>query len=145
MNCHVSSHSPSKYFGADVSSEKLKMYHPDFIRYLRNRWEIKCLPFQIVVYQIKREAECVAVGSSHTVTTGKRRSQGVVCVQVSHPPRSPVLIFSVISETTDEFMLCCLSVSDSFVLTLWKPNIGTSIVPRQELSCCWLHCTLVIR
>ncbi|KAE8283833.1 Alpha-N-acetylgalactosaminide alpha-2,6-sialyltransferase 2 [Larimichthys crocea] len=29
---------PSKYFGADVSSEKLKMYHPDFIRYLRNRF-----------------------------------------------------------------------------------------------------------
>ncbi|KAG8008843.1 Alpha-N-acetylgalactosaminide alpha-2 [Nibea albiflora] len=24
---------PSKYFGADVSAEKLKMYHPDFIRY----------------------------------------------------------------------------------------------------------------
>ncbi|XP_068455288.1 alpha-N-acetylgalactosaminide alpha-2,6-sialyltransferase 2 [Clinocottus analis] len=29
---------PSKYFGADVSAEKLKMYHPDFIRYLRNRF-----------------------------------------------------------------------------------------------------------
>ncbi|XP_040033207.2 alpha-N-acetylgalactosaminide alpha-2,6-sialyltransferase 2 [Gasterosteus aculeatus] len=29
---------PTKYFGADVSAEKLKMYHPDFIRYLRNRF-----------------------------------------------------------------------------------------------------------
>ncbi|TDG97701.1 hypothetical protein EPR50_G00210470 [Perca flavescens] len=29
---------PSKYFGQDVSAEKLKMYHPDFIRYLRNRF-----------------------------------------------------------------------------------------------------------
>ncbi|KAM9716472.1 alpha-N-acetylgalactosaminide alpha-2,6-sialyltransferase 2 isoform 1-T3 [Menidia menidia] len=29
---------PSQYFGADVSAEKLKMYHPDFIRYLRNRF-----------------------------------------------------------------------------------------------------------
>ncbi|XP_074475485.1 alpha-N-acetylgalactosaminide alpha-2,6-sialyltransferase 2 [Sebastes fasciatus] len=29
---------PSKYFGEDVSVEKLKMYHPDFIRYLRNRF-----------------------------------------------------------------------------------------------------------
>uniref|UniRef100_A0A3Q2ZC75 alpha-N-acetylgalactosaminide alpha-2,6-sialyltransferase n=1 Tax=Kryptolebias marmoratus TaxID=37003 RepID=A0A3Q2ZC75_KRYMA len=30
--------SPTKYFGKDVSKEKLKMYHPDFIRYLRNRF-----------------------------------------------------------------------------------------------------------
>nr|XP_046232929.1 alpha-N-acetylgalactosaminide alpha-2,6-sialyltransferase 2 [Scatophagus argus]XP_046232930.1 alpha-N-acetylgalactosaminide alpha-2,6-sialyltransferase 2 [Scatophagus argus] len=29
---------PSKYFGEDVSADKLKMYHPDFIRYLRNRF-----------------------------------------------------------------------------------------------------------
>ncbi|XP_041818358.1 alpha-N-acetylgalactosaminide alpha-2,6-sialyltransferase 2 [Chelmon rostratus] len=29
---------PTKYFGEDVSAEKLKMYHPDFIRYLRNRF-----------------------------------------------------------------------------------------------------------
>ncbi|XP_075891180.1 alpha-N-acetylgalactosaminide alpha-2,6-sialyltransferase 2 isoform X1 [Nelusetta ayraudi] len=29
---------PSRYFGADVSAEKLKMYHPDFVRYLRNRF-----------------------------------------------------------------------------------------------------------
>ncbi|KAG7215478.1 hypothetical protein INR49_003254 [Caranx melampygus] len=29
---------PLKYFGEDVSVEKLKMYHPDFIRYLRNRF-----------------------------------------------------------------------------------------------------------
>ncbi|XP_026207440.1 alpha-N-acetylgalactosaminide alpha-2,6-sialyltransferase 2 [Anabas testudineus] len=29
---------PSMYFGEDVSKEKLKMYHPDFIRYLRNRF-----------------------------------------------------------------------------------------------------------
>lgn len=29
---------PVKYFGEDVSAEKLKMYHPDFIRYLRNRF-----------------------------------------------------------------------------------------------------------
>uniref|UniRef100_A0A672HTV8 alpha-N-acetylgalactosaminide alpha-2,6-sialyltransferase n=1 Tax=Salarias fasciatus TaxID=181472 RepID=A0A672HTV8_SALFA len=29
---------PSKYFGEDISAEKLKMYHPDFIRYLRNRF-----------------------------------------------------------------------------------------------------------
>ncbi|XP_040885141.1 alpha-N-acetylgalactosaminide alpha-2,6-sialyltransferase 2 isoform X2 [Toxotes jaculatrix] len=29
---------PSKFFGEDVSAEKLKMYHPDFIRYLRNRF-----------------------------------------------------------------------------------------------------------
>ncbi|XP_018522126.1 LOW QUALITY PROTEIN: alpha-N-acetylgalactosaminide alpha-2,6-sialyltransferase 2 [Lates calcarifer] len=29
---------PSKYFGEDVSAEKLKMYHPDFVRYLRNRF-----------------------------------------------------------------------------------------------------------
>ncbi|CAN9508649.1 unnamed protein product [Ophioblennius macclurei] len=30
--------SPFTYFGKDVSAEKLKMYHPDFIRYLRNRF-----------------------------------------------------------------------------------------------------------
>lgn len=29
---------PTKYFGEDVSGGKLKMYHPDFIRYLRNRF-----------------------------------------------------------------------------------------------------------
>ncbi|XP_071319377.1 alpha-N-acetylgalactosaminide alpha-2,6-sialyltransferase 2 isoform X2 [Trachinotus anak] len=29
---------PLKYFGEDVSAEKLKMYHPDFIRYIRNRF-----------------------------------------------------------------------------------------------------------
>ncbi|XP_022598154.1 alpha-N-acetylgalactosaminide alpha-2,6-sialyltransferase 2-like [Seriola dumerili] len=29
---------PLKFFGEDVSAEKLKMYHPDFIRYLRNRF-----------------------------------------------------------------------------------------------------------
>lgn len=29
---------PSTYFGGDVSAEKVKMYHPDFIRYLRNRF-----------------------------------------------------------------------------------------------------------
>lgn len=38
MESHVVPHSPSRYFGADVSAEKLKMYHPDFARYLRNRW-----------------------------------------------------------------------------------------------------------
>uniref|UniRef100_UPI0037E98A45 alpha-N-acetylgalactosaminide alpha-2,6-sialyltransferase 2 n=1 Tax=Semicossyphus pulcher TaxID=241346 RepID=UPI0037E98A45 len=29
---------PTKYFGQDVSAEKLKMYNPDFIRYIRNRF-----------------------------------------------------------------------------------------------------------
>ncbi|XP_053197921.1 alpha-N-acetylgalactosaminide alpha-2,6-sialyltransferase 2 [Scomber japonicus] len=29
---------PTRYFGKDVSAQKLKMYHPDFIRYLRNRF-----------------------------------------------------------------------------------------------------------
>ncbi|XP_037547613.1 alpha-N-acetylgalactosaminide alpha-2,6-sialyltransferase 2 [Nematolebias whitei] len=29
---------PTKYFGQKVSAEKLKMFHPDFIRYLRNRF-----------------------------------------------------------------------------------------------------------
>nr|XP_043870356.1 alpha-N-acetylgalactosaminide alpha-2,6-sialyltransferase 2 isoform X2 [Solea senegalensis] len=29
---------PTTLFGTDVSAEKLKMYHPDFIRYLRNRF-----------------------------------------------------------------------------------------------------------
>lgn len=29
---------PSDYFGEDVSAKKLKMYHPDFVRYLRNRF-----------------------------------------------------------------------------------------------------------
>ncbi|XP_054898641.1 alpha-N-acetylgalactosaminide alpha-2,6-sialyltransferase 2 [Poeciliopsis prolifica] len=29
---------PTRYFGKDVSAAKLKMYHPDFIRYLRNRF-----------------------------------------------------------------------------------------------------------
>ncbi|TWW82051.1 Alpha-N-acetylgalactosaminide alpha-2,6-sialyltransferase 2 [Takifugu flavidus] len=29
---------PSLYFGKDVSAEKVKMYHPDFVRYLRNRF-----------------------------------------------------------------------------------------------------------
>uniref|UniRef100_A0A1A7XR00 alpha-N-acetylgalactosaminide alpha-2,6-sialyltransferase n=2 Tax=Iconisemion striatum TaxID=60296 RepID=A0A1A7XR00_9TELE len=29
---------PTKYFGVDVSAQKLKMYHPDFVRYLRNRF-----------------------------------------------------------------------------------------------------------
>ncbi|XP_071763974.1 alpha-N-acetylgalactosaminide alpha-2,6-sialyltransferase 2 [Centroberyx gerrardi] len=32
------SKSPPNYFGENVSAEKLKMYHPDFIRYLRNRF-----------------------------------------------------------------------------------------------------------
>ncbi|KAI5623458.1 alpha-N-acetylgalactosaminide alpha-2,6-sialyltransferase 2, partial [Silurus asotus] len=29
---------PKQYFGDDLSVEKFKMYHPDFIRYLRNRF-----------------------------------------------------------------------------------------------------------
>ncbi|KAB5555751.1 hypothetical protein PHYPO_G00037700 [Pangasianodon hypophthalmus] len=29
---------PPKYFGSNVTVEKFKMYHPDFIRYLRNRF-----------------------------------------------------------------------------------------------------------
>lgn len=29
---------PAQFFGADVTKEKLKIYHPDFIRYLRNRF-----------------------------------------------------------------------------------------------------------
>ncbi|XP_060951312.1 alpha-N-acetylgalactosaminide alpha-2,6-sialyltransferase 2 isoform X2 [Limanda limanda] len=29
---------PKRYFGQDVTAEKLKMYHPDFVRYLRNRF-----------------------------------------------------------------------------------------------------------
>ncbi|KAM9463270.1 alpha-N-acetylgalactosaminide alpha-2,6-sialyltransferase 2-like [Clarias gariepinus] len=29
---------PKQYFGDDVTAEKFKMYHPDFIRYLRNRF-----------------------------------------------------------------------------------------------------------
>ncbi|KAM9424892.1 alpha-N-acetylgalactosaminide alpha-2,6-sialyltransferase 2 isoform 2-T2 [Pholidichthys leucotaenia] len=29
---------PTKYFGSDVSTEKLKMYNPDFVRYIRNRF-----------------------------------------------------------------------------------------------------------
>ncbi|XP_061160349.1 alpha-N-acetylgalactosaminide alpha-2,6-sialyltransferase 2 isoform X2 [Syngnathus typhle] len=29
---------PTAYFGKDVTAAKLKMYHPDFIRYLRNRF-----------------------------------------------------------------------------------------------------------
>lgn len=29
---------PPKYFGEDVTVEKFKIYHPDFIRYLRNRF-----------------------------------------------------------------------------------------------------------
>ncbi|XP_062270147.1 alpha-N-acetylgalactosaminide alpha-2,6-sialyltransferase 2-like isoform X1 [Platichthys flesus] len=29
---------PTRYFGQDVTAEKLKMYHPDFVRYLRNRF-----------------------------------------------------------------------------------------------------------
>ncbi|XP_019730158.1 alpha-N-acetylgalactosaminide alpha-2,6-sialyltransferase 2 [Hippocampus comes] len=29
---------PTTYFGKDVTAAKLKMYHPDFIRYLRNRF-----------------------------------------------------------------------------------------------------------
>jgi alpha-N-acetylgalactosaminide alpha-2,6-sialyltransferase (sialyltransferase 7B) len=29
--------SPPTYFGEDATAEKLKMYHPDFVRYLRNR------------------------------------------------------------------------------------------------------------
>ncbi|XP_034083447.1 alpha-N-acetylgalactosaminide alpha-2,6-sialyltransferase 2 isoform X3 [Gymnodraco acuticeps] len=28
---------PSDYFGEDLSAKKLKIYHPDFVRYLRNR------------------------------------------------------------------------------------------------------------
>ncbi|KAM6951515.1 alpha-N-acetylgalactosaminide alpha-2,6-sialyltransferase 2 [Aplochiton taeniatus] len=32
------SSSPPSYFGKNVTAEKLKMYHPDFIRYLRNRF-----------------------------------------------------------------------------------------------------------
>lgn len=37
MESNFVPHSPTRYFGADVSAEKLKMYHPDFVRYLRNR------------------------------------------------------------------------------------------------------------
>ncbi|XP_061611370.1 alpha-N-acetylgalactosaminide alpha-2,6-sialyltransferase 2 isoform X1 [Phyllopteryx taeniolatus] len=29
---------PTAYFGKDVTATKLKMYHPDFVRYLRNRF-----------------------------------------------------------------------------------------------------------
>ncbi|XP_057681977.1 alpha-N-acetylgalactosaminide alpha-2,6-sialyltransferase 2 [Corythoichthys intestinalis] len=29
---------PAKYFGKNVTSTQLKMYHPDFIRYIRNRF-----------------------------------------------------------------------------------------------------------
>lgn len=29
---------PAQFFGDDVTAEKLKIYHPDFIRYLRNRF-----------------------------------------------------------------------------------------------------------
>ncbi|TWW82052.1 Alpha-N-acetylgalactosaminide alpha-2,6-sialyltransferase 2 [Takifugu flavidus] len=29
---------PASFFGKDVSAEKVKMYHPDFVRYLRNRF-----------------------------------------------------------------------------------------------------------
>lgn len=29
---------PAQFFGADVTKEKMKIYHPDFIRYLRNRF-----------------------------------------------------------------------------------------------------------
>ncbi|XP_034083445.1 alpha-N-acetylgalactosaminide alpha-2,6-sialyltransferase 2 isoform X1 [Gymnodraco acuticeps] len=29
---------PSDYFGEDLSAKKLKIYHPDFVRYLRNRF-----------------------------------------------------------------------------------------------------------
>ncbi|CAL8263366.1 unnamed protein product [Arctogadus glacialis] len=29
---------PPTYFGEDATAEKLKMYHPDFVRYLRNRF-----------------------------------------------------------------------------------------------------------
>ncbi|XP_009305129.2 alpha-N-acetylgalactosaminide alpha-2,6-sialyltransferase 2 [Danio rerio] len=32
------SNKPPKYFGEDVTVEKFKIYHPDFIRYLRNRF-----------------------------------------------------------------------------------------------------------
>ncbi|XP_026868875.2 alpha-N-acetylgalactosaminide alpha-2,6-sialyltransferase 2 isoform X1 [Electrophorus electricus] len=32
------SNKPPDYFGDDVTSEKFKMFHPDFIRYLRNRF-----------------------------------------------------------------------------------------------------------
>uniref|UniRef100_A0A3Q3LRC1 alpha-N-acetylgalactosaminide alpha-2,6-sialyltransferase n=1 Tax=Mastacembelus armatus TaxID=205130 RepID=A0A3Q3LRC1_9TELE len=35
---HEHGKDPTMYFGKDVSKEKLKMYHPDFIRYLRNRF-----------------------------------------------------------------------------------------------------------
>lgn len=35
---HEKGKNPMNYFGEDVSAEKLKMYHPDFIRYLRNRF-----------------------------------------------------------------------------------------------------------
>ncbi|XP_077482633.1 alpha-N-acetylgalactosaminide alpha-2,6-sialyltransferase 2 [Stigmatopora argus] len=34
----VFSPSPTKYFGKNVTSTQLKMYHPDFIRYIRNRF-----------------------------------------------------------------------------------------------------------
>ncbi|KAJ0060753.1 hypothetical protein NL108_018272 [Boleophthalmus pectinirostris] len=29
---------PAQLFGSDVTKEKLKIYHPDFVRYLRNRF-----------------------------------------------------------------------------------------------------------
>ncbi|XP_041671781.1 alpha-N-acetylgalactosaminide alpha-2,6-sialyltransferase 2-like isoform X2 [Cheilinus undulatus] len=29
---------PTKFFGQDVSAEKLKVFHPDFLRYIRNRF-----------------------------------------------------------------------------------------------------------
>ncbi|XP_048466844.1 alpha-N-acetylgalactosaminide alpha-2,6-sialyltransferase 2 isoform X2 [Rhincodon typus] len=35
---HDKSHRPPTYFGENVGPEKFKMYHPDFIRYVRNRF-----------------------------------------------------------------------------------------------------------
>lgn len=121
--------SPSQYFGEDVSAEKLKMYHPDFIRYLRNRWVSyvrsgwtgecgSC--FKWLENEIKREAVWWEVP---TLMAGKRRSQ----------------------QMYSSCNFFCFFVSDSFVLMLWKPNIRTSTVRLQELWCFWLRCTRVIR
>lgn len=91
-------HSPTTYFGKDVSVEKLKMYHPDFLRYTRNRWgnhsqSSRCTQaspgsnFKQSEMRLnekkKPRAECAVVGNSHAVfepkTEARSRITAFVC------------------------------------------------------------------
>lgn len=153
-------HSPSLYFGKDVSKEKLKMYHPDFIRYLRNRWanylqsrwtEWK-LTFQIVGNEIIREAEAetrVSCGENLPHSNRKQKTTMTsICVGACTTFTSSVFTFTQTNHRCPwkhwRYRCTCF-VSDSSDQMLWKPNTRTFTVHQQVLWCCWQRCTPATR